>query len=111
MENFGSLFLWHGTSAVDLVEKLAVLAVLHEDVDFAVPADDLVDLGDVLVHQVLLQLDLPLDGLELLGLVLVHSHDLDCHCFPRELVDRLFDLAETPLADSLLYVVEVVLSS
>lgn len=50
MENFGCFFLRHGAIAVDAFEELSVFAELHEDVDLVVLADDLVDLGDVLMH-------------------------------------------------------------
>jgi hypothetical protein len=60
------------------------------------------------VHEVLLQLDLPLDRFELLGLVLVDGDYLDGHDFSGELVDGL---AEPPLADCLIWVIQGVLSS
>lgn len=62
MENFGSFFFRHRAILIYALEELAVLAELHEDVDLVVLADDFVDLGDVLMHQVLLQFDLTLDG-------------------------------------------------
>jgi hypothetical protein len=63
------------------------------------------------VHEVLLQLDLPLDRFELLGLVLVDGDYLHGHDFSGELVDGLLDLAKPPLADCLIWVIQGVLSS
>ena len=102
MEYFSSFLFGHGPSAVDLVEELSILAVLHEDVDLAVLADHFVDLGDILVKQILLQFDLPLDGFELLGVVVVDRGDLNRHHLSSEPVDGLLDLPEAALANRLL---------
>lgn len=106
MEYFGSFLFRHGSILVDALEELSIFAVLHEDVNLVVFADHLVDLGDVLMHQVLLELDLPLDALQLLGLVLLNCGDLHCHCLSREPMQCLLDFAETSLPDSLSCVVK-----
>lgn len=111
MENFSSLLLCHWSSAVNFVKKLPILAVLHENVDFVVPTDDLIDLGYVLMHKIFLQLYLPLDCLELIRLVLIDSSYFDCYYFSCEFVYGFLDLAEPTLADGFLYVMEAVLSS
>jgi hypothetical protein len=111
MENFSNFLFRHRASLVDPLEELAVLAELHEDIDLVVLADDLVDLGDVLMHQVLLQLDLTLDGLQLLGLVLLDRDDLDRHSLASEPMDRLLHLPKSALADGLPCVNKNVLSS
>ena len=111
MENFGNFLFRHGSILVDALEELSIFAVLHEDVHLVVFADHLVDLGDVLMHQVLLELDLPLDALQLLGLVLLHCGDLHCHCLARKPMQSFLDFAETSLTDGFSCVVKRVLSS
>jgi hypothetical protein len=71
----------------DALEELSVGTVLHEDVDLLLPADDLVDLGDVLMHQSLLQQDLSLDRLHLLGVACLHGKHLHCHYLAGEAMD------------------------
>ena len=50
MEYFGSLFLLHGASIVDFLKKLSIFTVFHEDVEFIVFSDNLIDLGNILVE-------------------------------------------------------------
>jgi hypothetical protein len=61
--------------------------MLHEDVDLLLPSDHFIDLGDVLMHQSLLEEDLSLDGLHLLWIALIHPQYFHCHCLSRRLVD------------------------
>ena len=49
MEYFSSLFLLHRACIVDLLEKLPILTVFHEDVELIVFSDNLINLSDVLV--------------------------------------------------------------
>lgn len=51
MEDQGGFPLGQGPVAVDAIEELSVVAVLHHNVNGSVSADDLVYLGDVLVKQ------------------------------------------------------------
>lgn len=111
MEYPRRLLLRHRPRAVDLVEELAVSAVLHEDEDLALPPDHLVDLRDILVQQALLGLDLSLDSFCLLLIVLLHSHDLHGHRLPGGAVGCLPHLPEPPLTDRLLYFMPAVLNS
>ena len=96
---------------VDALKKLSILAELHEDVDLVVLADHLVDLGDVLMHQVLLQLDLALDGLQLLRLVLLDCGYLDRHSLTSQSMDSLLHLSESTLTDCFPCIIKNVLSS
>lgn len=101
MKNFSGLLLSHGSILVDLLKELAVLAELHENVDLVVLADDLIDLGDVLMHQILLEFYLPVDGLELVGLILLHSGYLDGHSLTGQPMDGLLNLSKASFADRL----------
>lgn len=65
VENASCLFLRDRTFADDAIEELAIGTVLNEDVYFVVFADDLVDLGDVLMQQFLLHLDFSANGVNL----------------------------------------------
>lgn len=101
MEDPCCFLLGHGAGFVDLVEELSVLAELHEDVDLVFAFDDLVDLGDVLMHQVFLEFDLALDGFDLVHVVGLESGDLYCHCLACHFVDRFLHFAEAALSDGL----------
>lgn len=96
---------------INSLEKLAVLAELHKDIDLVVLADDFVDLGDVLMHQVLLQLNLTLDGFQLLRLVLLDSGDLDSYGLTCQFMHSFLDFTETSLTDGFSCVTINVLSS
>lgn len=101
MKDFSSLLLSHGSILVDLLKELAVLAELHENVDLVVLADDLIDLGDVLMHQILLEFYLPVDSLELVGLILLHRGYLDSHSLTGQPMDGLLHFSKASFADRL----------
>lgn len=101
MKDFSSLLLSHGAILVDPLKELAILAKLHENVDLVVLPYHLIDLSYALMHQILLKFYLTLDGLKLVGLVLIHSGYLDRHCLTGQSMDRLFDLSEASFADGL----------
>lgn len=101
MENFSGLLLGHRAILVDLLKELAVLAELHENVDLVVLADDLIDLGDVLMHEILLEFYLSVDGLKLVGLILIHRGYLDRHSLTGQSMDGLLHLSKPSFADCL----------
>ena len=101
MKDFSSLLLSHGPILVDLLKELAVLAKLHENVDLVVLAYDLIDLGDVLMHEILLKFYLTLDGLKLVGLILLHRGYLDSHSLTGQSMDGLLHFSEASFADCL----------
>jgi hypothetical protein len=90
MEHLTCLTLSHRTVSVDSIEELAVFAVLHEDVDFALVLDHFIDLGDVFMHQSPLMLHFLNDGLGkvrmLLNRAYLNGHSLSSksmHCLPH----------------------------
>ena len=99
MEDASSILLRDRPRSVDSLEKFAVSAVLHEDVDAGVLADDFVDLCDVLVQQVLLKFDLSHDALQLVLVVLLNSADLDRHSLTGQFMRSLLDLSKSSLSD------------
>jgi hypothetical protein len=111
MEYFCHFFFRHWAGLVNSFKKLTILAVLHEDVDFVVFPYDFIDLGDVFMHEVFLQLNLPLNSLQLLRLVLLHCGYLDSHDLSSQSVHCLLDLSETAFTNSFPWVMNVVLSS
>ena len=95
----------------DAIVKFPIWAVLHEDVDFAIFLDDLVDLGYVLVQKSLLQQDLSLHWLHLLCEVLVYLHYFDRHRFSSRLVDCPLDSREPSFPNAFIYVKDLIHSS
>jgi hypothetical protein len=101
MKNFSSLFLWHRSRLVNSLEELTVFAVFHEDVYLIVLSDDLIDLGDVLVKEILLKFYLALDGLELVRFVLLDSCYFDSNGLTCKFMDCLFHLSEASFTNRL----------
>lgn len=99
VEDACGFLLRNGPRPVYFFEEFPVSAVLHEDVDAGVLADDLVDLRDVLVEEVLLQLDLAHDALQLVLVVLLDGADLHGHCLAGQFVRGLLDLSESAFTD------------
>lgn len=101
MEYFGSFLFLHGSSLIDFLKEFPIFAILHKDVDLVLFANDLIDLCNVLMHQIFLQFYFTLDGFQLFRLVLLHCGYLHCHCLASKAMDCLLDFSETALADSL----------
>lgn len=101
MEYFSSLFLLHRACIVDLLEKLPILTVFHEDVELIVFSDNLINLSDVLVKQILLKFNFTLDGLQLVRVVLLECRYLHSHSLSCQLMSCFLHFTETALTDSL----------
>lgn len=103
MEYPRCLLLWHWPSSIYLIKKLSIFTEFHEDVDFILAFNDLIDLGDVFMQEVFLGLDLSLNCFGLLLLVLLHSHYLDSDVLAGWTVGCFLHLAESSLSDCLFY--------
>jgi len=111
MKYLGCLFFRDGAILVDPIEQFSVFAKFHEDVYLIVFFDHLVDLRDVLMHQIFLQLYLSLDRLDLVSIVGLYGGDLDCHSLSCWFVDGFFHFSETAFTDDLFLIIGMVLSS
>jgi hypothetical protein len=78
MEDLCSLLFCHGAGLIDLIEEFPIFAILHKDVDLVLLLNDLINLRNVLMHQILLQFYLSLDGLYLVWVIGLKSGDFDC---------------------------------
>lgn len=69
MKNFCCLFFWKRSISINSLKKLAIFAVLHENIDFAIGFDHLVHLYDVFMEDVSLYVYFLLKGSKLLVIV------------------------------------------
>ena len=80
MKNFSSLFLRQRAIPIYSIEKLAVFAVLHKNVDFRGGFDNLINLNDVFVKYMSLYIYFLLKSSKLLAIIALKRANLDCNC-------------------------------
>jgi len=84
----------------DIVEQLAIAAMLHNQKEPLRRFDDLIQLNDRRMPHDLQDVDFPRHSFNIINVVyLVFLQDFDCNLLPCENMESLFDLAKRALSE------------
>ena len=101
MEKFEGLWLLHSLILDDVVEKLATISILHDEVQLLGRLDDFIELDNVRVSDHLQDVDFSCDSFDIVNVLnLVFFENFDCYTFICKLMHSELDLAKSTFSDS-----------